>query len=112
MELQLDSKAMFARQVLSAYNYVNSSFRLVEKVGRSPLTSATRKTTTTMSSEVHLSPWQKPVFYVPGITSETADTANELLQENHDRYHIYFNSAGFHVRSVLTSFIPMLAHGC
>lgn len=50
----------------------------------------------TTSSKVNLSPSQHPVFYVPGISSDTADTANALLQENHDKHHIFFNYAGFH----------------
>ncbi|KAF2177950.1 hypothetical protein K469DRAFT_732126 [Zopfia rhizophila CBS 207.26] len=48
------------------------------------------------SSKVHLSPSQQPVFYVPGIGSETADMTSELLQENHEKHHIFFNYAGFH----------------
>lgn len=36
------------------------------------------------------------MFYVPGISADTADTANDLLQENHDKHHIFFNYAGFH----------------
>ncbi|KAF2124120.1 hypothetical protein P153DRAFT_302625 [Dothidotthia symphoricarpi CBS 119687] len=47
-------------------------------------------------SKIHLSPSQQLVFYVPGINLETADAANKLLQENHDKHHIFFNYAGFH----------------
>ena len=50
------------------------------------------------SSKIHLSPSQQPVFYLPGISSETADLTSELLQENHEKHHIFFNYAGFHVR--------------
>jgi hypothetical protein len=49
------------------------------------------------SSKVHLTTAQKPAFYVAGVTQETADAANELLQKNHEEHHIYFNYAGFHV---------------
>ncbi|OKL58123.1 hypothetical protein UA08_06430 [Talaromyces atroroseus] len=48
------------------------------------------------SSKVHLSPSQKLVFRVPGITSETANVTSELLQKNHEKHHIFFNYAGFH----------------
>jgi hypothetical protein len=37
------------------------------------------------SSKVHLSLSQQPVFYVPGIGSETADITSELLQKNHEK---------------------------
>ncbi|KAF2175260.1 hypothetical protein K469DRAFT_724201 [Zopfia rhizophila CBS 207.26] len=52
------------------------------------------------SSKVHLSPSQQPVFYVPGIRSETADMTSELLQENHEKHHIFFNYAGFYNNNV------------
>ncbi|KIN05463.1 hypothetical protein OIDMADRAFT_51270 [Oidiodendron maius Zn] len=48
------------------------------------------------SSKVHLLPSQQPVFYVPGISSESAETTNQLLQRNHEKHHIFFNYAGFH----------------
>ncbi|KAF2106589.1 hypothetical protein BDV96DRAFT_507582 [Lophiotrema nucula] len=59
------------------------------------------------ASKVHLSPSQQPVFYLPGISSETADKASELLNENHEKHHIFFNQSGFHnhiVHHLLTLF--------
>jgi hypothetical protein len=53
------------------------------------------------SSKILLSPSQEPVFYLPGIGSETAELTSELLQENHEKHHIFFNYAGFHVRPFL-----------
>ena len=38
-------------------------------------------------------------FHVPGITKESAAKGSEILQENHDRHHIFFNADGFHSRS-------------
>lgn len=35
-------------------------------------------------------------FHVPGITKESAAKASELLQENHEQHHIFFNAEGFH----------------
>jgi hypothetical protein len=64
----------------------------------------------TTASKVHISSSQKPVFYVPEITSETAAMTNELLQENHDKHHIYFNYAGFHVRCLQYKIVH--AKGC
>lgn len=37
-----------------------------------------------------------PEYYRPGITHEQAKKASELLQENHDRYHIFFHPEGLH----------------
>ena len=48
-------------------------------------------------SKVHLSAAQKPAFYLPGISDEAARRASELVQGNHERYHVFFNKAGFHV---------------
>ncbi|KAF1998184.1 hypothetical protein P154DRAFT_547018 [Amniculicola lignicola CBS 123094] len=48
------------------------------------------------SSRIHLDPSQKPAFYVQGIGADTANTASGLLQENHEKHHIFFNQSGFH----------------
>jgi UDP-N-acetyl-D-mannosaminuronic acid transferase (WecB/TagA/CpsF family) len=53
------------------------------------------------SSKIHLTPSQQPVFYLPGISPETAELTSELLQENHEKHHIFFNYAGYHVRPSL-----------
>ncbi|KAF2021128.1 hypothetical protein BU24DRAFT_457136 [Aaosphaeria arxii CBS 175.79] len=34
--------------------------------------------------------------FLPGITQESADKTSELLQENHEKHHIFFNQSGFH----------------
>ena len=94
---------MFARPVhvkhalsASGCRYTPLRFNPVQRLWRAPPTRSTRTMAT--SSKVHLSPSQQPVFYVPGIISETADMTGELLQENHEKHHIFFNYAGFHVR--------------
>lgn len=72
-------------------------------------TSTTRSTyTMATSSKVHLSPSQQPVFYVPGISAEAAEMTSELLQRNHEKHHIFFNYAGFHVRRLQRS----VTHDC
>ncbi|EGP85601.1 uncharacterized protein MYCGRDRAFT_44609 [Zymoseptoria tritici IPO323] len=48
------------------------------------------------ASTVQLQASQKPAYYKSGITSETSKRASELLQENHERHHIFFNHEGFH----------------
>ena len=49
------------------------------------------------SSKIHLEASQQPEFFVKGIGADTADTASELLQQNHEKHHIFFNQSGFHV---------------
>lgn len=49
------------------------------------------------SSKVHLKASQEPQFHVKGLTVESAEKANQLLQLNHDKHHIFFNRSGFHV---------------
>ncbi|KXS94935.1 hypothetical protein AC579_4484 [Pseudocercospora musae] len=45
---------------------------------------------------VQLSNDHYPDFYRQGITQESSQKLSELLQENHDKYHIFFNADGFH----------------
>lgn len=45
---------------------------------------------------VELSPATAGVYHVPSITAESAKTGSQLLQQNHDRNHIYYNRSGFH----------------
>ncbi|KAF2733376.1 hypothetical protein EJ04DRAFT_605640 [Polyplosphaeria fusca] len=59
------------------------------------------------SSKIHLTASQQPAFYVQGISSDSADKASQLLQENHEKHHVYFNDSGFHnhiVHHLLTIF--------
>lgn len=48
-------------------------------------------------SRVHLDASQQPEYYVKSLTPESADTASQLLQVNHEKHHIFFNQSGFHV---------------
>ncbi|KAK4499969.1 hypothetical protein PRZ48_008155 [Zasmidium cellare] len=48
------------------------------------------------ASRIQLRSDQKPEYYRQGITSESTRTASELLQVNHERHHIFFNTSGFH----------------
>ncbi|KAL5423641.1 hypothetical protein PMIN04_003778 [Paraphaeosphaeria minitans] len=47
------------------------------------------------ASTVKLDARVQPEFFVKGISEESARVTSELLQENHDKYHIYFNRSGF-----------------
>ncbi|KAH8693204.1 hypothetical protein BGW36DRAFT_386132 [Talaromyces proteolyticus] len=87
---------MFARPVLSASTckYAHLRFSPAQRLWRAPIKYPCRAMAT--SSKVHLTPSQQAVFYVPGITSDTANTTSELLQENYEKHHIFFNHAGFH----------------
>ncbi|KAL9118256.1 MAG: hypothetical protein Q9187_005201 [Circinaria calcarea] len=48
------------------------------------------------ASKIHLSIKDVGVFHVKGITEESAAKASEVLQQNHEKHHIFFNQEGFH----------------
>jgi hypothetical protein len=50
------------------------------------------------SSHIELSPQFRPENGVAKLTDDAAKKASELLQENHEKFHIFFNTDGFHVR--------------
>jgi hypothetical protein len=50
-------------------------------------------------AKISLSPKHQPAFYASGMNEEGAKKASELLQENHEKYHIFFRESGFHVMS-------------
>ena len=54
------------------------------------------------ASKIQLSLDTCGVFHVPGITQESAAKASEVLQENHEKHHIFFNQAGFHSKSYIS----------
>lgn len=59
------------------------------------------------ASKIQLSASQPTAFSLQGRTDESAKKASELLQENHEKYHIFFNKEGFHdhiVHHLLTVF--------
>lgn len=53
------------------------------------------------ASKVSLSTADCGEYHVSGITAESAAKASEVLQENHDNHHIFFNRSGFHSTSSL-----------
>ncbi|KAI9822586.1 MAG: hypothetical protein M1827_000305 [Pycnora praestabilis] len=48
------------------------------------------------ASKVQLSLSHCGEFHLPDITTESAAKASEILQENHEDHHIFFNQSGFH----------------
>ena len=50
------------------------------------------------ASQIKLSVDDPGVFHSPSVNSEFAVQASELLQENHDKNHIFYES-GFHSTS-------------
>jgi hypothetical protein len=50
-------------------------------------------------SSIVLSAVQKPIFSTDEMNPDAASKASELLQENHQKHHIFFNKRRFHVRS-------------
>jgi hypothetical protein len=56
------------------------------------------------ASKVHLEASQQPQFYVKGLTAESAEKTSQLLQLNHEKYHIFFRPDGFHVTTILPAY--------
>jgi len=52
------------------------------------------------TSNIHLKASQKPEYFVKGLSTETAEKANQLLQKNHEEHHIFFNELGSHVSTL------------
>ncbi|KAI9788664.1 MAG: hypothetical protein M1833_002900 [Piccolia ochrophora] len=48
------------------------------------------------ASRVLVSPEHQGIFHRPGVTEQAAAKASELLQENHENHHIFFNADGYH----------------
>jgi hypothetical protein len=48
------------------------------------------------ASKVQLTLGEWPEFHVKDIKQQTATRTSELLQENHEEHHIFFNNSGFH----------------
>ena len=46
---------------------------------------------------IKLSIANKPGFHSPKMSEVSAERASELLQENHEKHHIFFNEQHFHV---------------
>lgn len=65
---------------------------------RSPLKSffLHHRQTMATASNIHLKVDERPVYYRSDLTDDLAKKASDLLQTNHDRYHIFFNKDGFH----------------
>ncbi len=53
------------------------------------------------ATKVKLSTADAGVFHVKGIEEDAARKGSEVLQENHDRHHAFFNESGFHSTSVM-----------
>jgi regulator of replication initiation timing len=64
------------------------------------------------SSEIHLDATQHPQFYLPAMSQEAANKASQLLQDNHEKHHIFFNKAGFHVCRPLLPLLKIAHNEC
>lgn len=93
---QMFARLVHVKYAVSASGCTSLRFNPVQRLWRAAPPARSTRTMAT-SSKIHLSPSQQPVFYLPGISSETADLTSELLQENHEKHHVFFNYAGFHV---------------
>ncbi|EKG18788.1 hypothetical protein MPH_03954 [Macrophomina phaseolina MS6] len=61
-----------------------------------PLAERELRKTMATTTKIHLTTSEKPAFFVAPLREESAKKASELLQENHEKHHIYFNKEGFH----------------
>lgn len=50
------------------------------------------------ASTVSLSPSTAGLYHLDNLSEDSAIKASALLQQNHDRYHVYNTDYGFHVR--------------
>jgi Questin oxidase-like len=48
------------------------------------------------ASHIELTTNDTGIFRGPVLNTESAKTASHYLQENHDKFHLFFNSEGFH----------------
>lgn len=53
------------------------------------------------AKKVHLSPTTDTGVWSTGITEESARTASEVLQDDLEHHHVYFNNMGFHSKYTL-----------
>lgn len=59
------------------------------------------------ASRIHLSIKDVGVFHVKDITEESATKGSEVLQENHEKHHIFFNQEGFHSKpKIVVYYLP------
>jgi UDP-N-acetyl-D-mannosaminuronic acid transferase (WecB/TagA/CpsF family) len=84
---------MFARAV-RIHTAIISPARNVTSILQRPSIVARSMAT---GSKVYLKASQQPQFYAKGLRPESAEKASQLLQENHEKHHIFFNQSGFHV---------------
>lgn len=51
------------------------------------------------AATVSVTPHNKGGFSVDALSKDSASTTTKLLQENHEKHHIFFNHDGFHSKS-------------
>ena len=56
----------------------------------------TRNMATVTTVQLTLPEGDLPQYYRQGISQAQAKKTSEVLQENHEKYHIFFRSDGFH----------------
>jgi hypothetical protein len=52
-------------------------------------------------TKIRLDVSHQPTFCLPSMNEAAAKKASDLLQENHEKHHIFFNKSGFHVGLLL-----------
>ena len=72
--------------------FSTSFWKMASSFSRSRLAPGTGAT----ASRIYLTRTRPGEYSVGGISEESARTASRLLQENHEKHHIFFNKSGFH----------------
>jgi len=62
-------------------------------------TAASNTSTMATARKIHLSPLTDSGVWSTGVTEASARAASEVLQEDLDKHHVFFNNMGFHSMS-------------
>ncbi len=57
------------------------------------------------ASQIKLSLDNAGVFHTSSVNREAAAKTSQVLQENHENYHIFFNQSGFHSKHTALPYI-------
>ena len=82
--------------ILRSSSFSKHDSRLIFVVSRPSHSIDNSHPTMATAFKIHLSTKDVGVFHVKGITEESAVKASEVLQENHENHHVFFNQQGFH----------------
>lgn len=62
----------------------------------STTTPATSNSNMATAKKIHISPTSDTGVWSTGVTEDSARAASEVLQEDLEKHHVFFNNMGFH----------------